>query len=328
MELPAFEYHRPESAAEAAALIAAHRGDVDVIAGGTDLLPNYKNRLNARSHVVSLGGVDGMRELSPTRLGALTRLVEIERSEALAEALPVLVETARAISSPPLREHGTVGGNLLLDTRCYFFNQGPMWRASKGHCLKADGSTCLVVPASNDHCYATYCGELAAALIVLGASVDLLSAAGTRTVPLSELFEDEGIVRFADKRPDELLVAVSIPPDARTLTAGYKKLRIRDSIDFPSLGVAVGYRLDDSGVLDRLHVCTTALRSRPDPLDAALVGFLGRAPSAELAAEIGDVAMKESVAYRNVPLDPKYRRKMVAVFVRRILAQLDGAWAA
>ncbi len=328
MELPAFEYHRPSSASEAAALLAEYGDDADVVAGGTDLLPNYKNRLNNKGHVVSLAGVAGLRECTTSRLGALTRLVEIERSAELAAALPVLVETAAAISSPPLREHGTVGGNLMLDTRCYFFNQAPMWRRSKNFCLKAEGGSCLVVPNSNDHCYATYSGELAAALIVLGASIELQSADGSRTVLLADFFEDEGIVRFKDRRPGELVVGVDLPADATELTAGYAKLRIRDSIDFPSLGVAVGYALDDGGALRRLHVCTTALRSRPDPLDEALAGFLGRTPSADLAAEIGAAATKASVAYRNVPLDPKYRRKMVAVFVRRVLARLDERWTA
>ena len=328
MELPAFEYHRPASAAEAVALLARYGDDIDVVAGGTDLLPNYKNRLNNKGHVVSLGGIRDLRECTPSRLGALTRLVEIERSADLAAALPVLVQTARAISSPPLREHGTVGGNLMLDTRCYYFNQSPMWRASKDFCLKAEGSQCLVVPASNDHCYATYSGELAAALVVLGASLELLSADGPRTVPVADFFEDEGIVRFRDRNAGELVVGVTLPASAQELTAGYDKLRIRDSIDFPSLGVAVGYRLDATGALDRLHVCTTALRSKPDSLDEAVAGFLGRTPSLDLATEIGDACMKASVAYRNVPLDPKYRRKMVAVFVRRVLGRLDDRWTA
>jgi len=326
MELPAFEHHRPATVTDAVDLLARYGDDVDILAGGTDLLPNYKNRLNHKGHVVSLGGLDDLRECTPTKLGALTRLVEIERSEELARALPVIVQTARAISSPPLREHGTVGGNLMLDTRCFFFNQSPMWRESKNSCLKAEGTTCLVIPNSEDHCYATYSGELAAALVVLGASLVLRTAAGTRTVPVADYFVDEGIVRFRDRRPGELLVGVEIPADAQTLTAGYDKLRIRDSIDFPSLGVAIAYRLDGAGVLERLHVCTTALRSKPDRLDEAVAGFLGRTPSADLAAEIGQACMAASVAYRNVPLDPKYRRKMVAVFVRRVLGALDERW--
>ncbi len=326
MELPAFHYHRPTTVDDAADLLARFGDDVDLVAGGTDLLPNYKNRLNPRGHVVSLSHVQGLKELSASRIGAGVRLVDLERSDLVRRALPVVAETAQAISSPPLREHGTVGGNVMLDTRCYFFNQAPMWRESRNFCLKAEGQTCLVVPNSDDHCYATYSGELAAAFLVLDGSAELLSAQGPRSVPLTAFFENEGIRRFADRRPGELLTAISLPDDAPEWTAGYQKLRIRDSIDFPSLGVAVAFRLDGDRVAG-LRIATTALASCPERLDAVCAPFLGRVADAALAAELGEAAMKASVAYRNVPLDPKYRRKMVAVFVRRLLARLDGRFA-
>jgi len=326
MELPAFQYHAPTKTEEVVGLLAQHPGDVDIVAGGTDLLPNYKNRLNNKGHVISLAAVEGLKDLSATRLGALTRLVEIERNEELQRSLPGLVEAAAAISSPPLRNHGTVGGNIMLDTRCYFFNQSPLWRESKHYCLKAEGNNCLVVPSSNDRCYATYSGELAAPLLAYGAQLELMGPEGSRQVDLAEFFEDDGIVRFRDKTESEFLIGVRIPEEAQALKSGYRKLRIRDSIDFPSLGVCVAYRLGDDGNLAELHVATTALRSRPERHDDATDPFLGRTPSADLAAEIGSAVQKAVAAYRNVPLDPKYRRKMCAVFVRRILASLDDAW--
>lgn len=327
MELPAFEYHRPGTAEEAAALLARYGDDADLLAGGTDLLPNYKNRLNPKGHVISLGGVTDLSELSATRIGAQVRLVDLERSEFVRNTFPVIAETARAISSPPLRQHGTVGGNVMLDTRCWFFNQAPMWRESRNFCLKAEGDTCLVVPNSDDHCYATYSGELAAAFLVLGASVELLSASGARTLPLTSFFENEGIRRFADRREGEILTGISLPPDAGEWRAAYQKLRIRDSIDFPSLGVCVAVKLDGDTVAD-LRVATTALASCPERLDEVCAPFLGRTADAELAAELGAACMKASKAYRNVPLEPKYRRKMVAVFVRRLLARIDARFAA
>jgi 4-hydroxybenzoyl-CoA reductase subunit beta len=198
-----------------------------------------------------------------------------------------------------------------------------MWRDSVHFCLKAEGTQCLVVPASTDHCYATYCGELAAAFLVLGAEVELLSPQGTRRLPLREFFVDEGIVRFNERREGELLVAVHIPGDAQELSAGYSKLSIRDAIDFPSLGVAAGVALDSEGRIERLHLATTAMSSRPECLDEVVQPFLGRKPTGGLAEEIGEAARKASVAYRNVPLDPKYRRKMVAVFTRRLLGRLE-----
>ena len=326
MELPAFQYHAPTTPEDVVVLLTEHAGDVDIVAGGTDLLPNYKNRLNPKGHVVSLAAVDGLTARSATRLGALARLTEIERDEELRGQLQGLVEAAESISSPPLRNHGTVGGNIMLDTRCYFFNQSPVWRASKNFCLKAEGSSCLVVPNSSDHCYATYSGELAAPLLVYGAELEMMGPKGLRSVPLADFFVDEGIVRFASKEGGEFLAGVRIPESAQGLTSGYSKLRIRDSIDFPSLGVAVAFRID-GGKVRELHVATTALRSRPEIHDRVTDEFVGQAPSADLAAAIGEAVRKDVVAYRNVPLDPKYRRKMVAVFVRRLLARLDDAWS-
>ncbi len=327
MELPAFEYHRPETPEQVVALLARYGDDADVVAGGTDLLPNYKNRLNAKPHVVSLAAVQGLNACTPTHLGALTRLVEIERSPAIRAALPVLAETAAEISSPPLREHGTVGGNLMLDTRCYYFNQSPMWRESKSYCLKAEGTQCLVVRNSTGACYATYSGELACALTALDAELDLLGPEGARRVPIFGFFHADGIVRFADRRPGEIVVGVRIPESAQALSAGYKKLRIRDSIDFPSLGIAVAVRVADDGTVADLRVVNTAMTGRPESFRSVVSGFVGRAASADLAAEVGAAVQKASLAYRNVPLDPKYRKKMSAVFVRRLLARLDDRFA-
>jgi 4-hydroxybenzoyl-CoA reductase subunit beta len=327
MELPAFQYHAPTKPEEVVSILSQHKGDVDIVAGGTDLLPNYKNRLNNKGHVISLAAVEGLKAMSPTQLGALTRLVEIERSEELKASLPGLVEAAAAISSPPLRNHGTVGGNIMLDTRCYFFNQSPLWRQSKHYCLKAEGDNCLVVPSSNDRCYATYSGELAAPLMAFGASLELLGPKGRRSIAISDFFADDGIVRFTDKAEGEFLVGVSIPEEAQQLRSAYMKLRIRDAIDFPSLGICVAYRLADDGTLADLRVASTAMRSRPERHDDVTAAFLGRRPSADLAAEIGEVIRTAVAAYRNVPLDPKYRRKMAAVFVRRLLVRLDAVWA-
>lgn len=327
MELPPFEYHRPETPEQVVALLAQYGEDADIVAGGTDLLPNYKNRLNPKPHVVSLAAVEGLSTRTPTYLGALVRLVEIERDAEIAAALPILAETAGAISSPPLREHGTVGGNLMLDTRCHYFNQSPLWRESKSYCLKADGTQCLVVPNSTGACYATYSGELAAALTVLDAEIELLGPEGKRSVPIVSFFHADGIVRFADRKAGEIVVGVRIPERSQALQAGYMKLRIRDSIDFPSLGIAVAVRVSDQGVVQDLNIANTAMTGRPESFRAATMHFEGEMASPELAAEIGTTVQKASLAYRNVPLDPKYRKKMSAVFVRRLLARLDARFA-
>jgi 4-hydroxybenzoyl-CoA reductase subunit beta len=304
---------------------------VQILAGGTDLVPNMKHELFTPKLVLSLARIP---ELTGIRvepdgtlvIGAMTRLDEVARDERVRAQAPALAQAAGLVAGPQLRRMGTLGGNVMLDTRCFFFNQSPLWRESRNFCLKAEGGHCLVVPSSNDHCYATYSGEMAAPLLVLGADLLFLGPDGERRAELDGFFVDDGILRFRDRRAAELLVGVEIPADATELLAGYMKLRIRDSIDFPSLGVAVGLAVDPAGRLERLRVATTAVASRPELLDDVTAPFLGRPASAGLAREIAEAAMRASTPYKNVPLEPKYRKKMVAVFVRRLLQRLHASF--
>lgn len=326
MKLPAFVLHRPRTVDDVSALVAEHGNDCDLVAGGTDLLPNYKFRLHPKPHVISLAAVEGLDALGPRRIGAGVTLERIERNDGFTGPLAVLRECARQISSPPLRAMGTLGGNLLLDTRCWFLNQSPLWRESKGSCLKAEGEHCLVIPNSSGACYATYSGEMAAALLVLGAEVELHSVRGARRVPLQDLFGTDGIRRIGDKRPDEWLVAVHLPEREQDVRGAYEKLRQRLSIDFPSLGVAVAVQVED-GMLRSLSLATTALVSRPELRSDVAGPFVGQPVNSDLAARIGVALQRASKAYKNVPLDPAYRKKMVAVLTRRALVRAHAGFS-
>ncbi|MBI3890235.1 MAG: FAD binding domain-containing protein, partial [Candidatus Wallbacteria bacterium] len=157
MLLPRFELHRPATVREAVEIAARFGADCDFVAGGTDLLQNYKNRLNPRPHLVSLAGLGELRELTPVRVGALVTLAELEDSAVARRTMGVVASAASKVASPLVRQTATVGGNLLVETRCFFFNQSPLWRESKGFCMKADGDVCLVVP-QKEKCYATFSG--------------------------------------------------------------------------------------------------------------------------------------------------------------------------
>src|SRR5438552_13500266 len=216
MLMPPFELHEPTSVKEACEL-KARLPESDFVAGGTDLLPNYEWGLSVRKHVISLARVAGLRDITPERVGALATLTHIEQSAALAHALPVLPETARQIATPLLRNAGTLGGNLMLENRCFFFNQTYFWRESKGFCLKADGDACLVVP-QKEKCYATFSADMPAPLIALRAKVHLASANGEREMPLADFYRGDGIERNV-KRPDEMVVGVKIPREAQAFRA-------------------------------------------------------------------------------------------------------------
>jgi 4-hydroxybenzoyl-CoA reductase subunit beta len=320
MILPPFELHRPTTLEELLAVVRelqAKGESFDYMAGGTDVLPNYKNRLNAREHVISLSALEGFDTISPGEIGARALVTSLAEDGQISEHFPGLSQAAQQISSPPLRNMGSVGGNLLLDTRCYYFNQSEFWRASKGYCLKADGDVCLVVP-QKEICYATYSGDLAPVFLVLDATMHLAGPEGERSVPMREFYQFDGITRF-HKKPDELLTKVTIPSEARQLSTGYKKLRVRDTIEYPVMGVAMGLRVEGDTVAD-LRVAVTG--SEAVPLYYGDLDLNGQPAKPELGDEIEERILERLKTYKNVPFPPGYRRSMGGRFAKSLFEEL------
>ncbi len=322
MILPRFQYHQPETLAEAAQLAQSCDGDFDFISGGTDLLPNYKNRLNPRGNVISLSGIKELFEISPERIGAMARLADVVTNESLQHKLPVLPHAAAQIATPLLRESATVGGNILLDTRCYYFNQTWFWRDSKDYCLKADGNVCLVVPQETV-CYATYSGDLAPVLLALGAMFVLIGPEGKREVASEKFFTHDGITRHV-KLPEEILAHVLIPREAQTLAADYQKLRVRDAMDFPVLGVAIALDLNER-TIEQLHIGLTGVATTPLLCEEFTQTVLGDQLTEDLIEGLAEDIMNGVQPYRNVALSPQYRKAMIAVYIKRMLRQFMPA---
>jgi len=319
MLLPPFELHEPTSIKEALALKAAHP-DSDWLAGGTDLLPNYKWGVNTKPHVISLARIAEMHELTATRIGARVTLAQIEKSGLLAEHLPVLPKTARLIATPLLRASGTLGGNLLLENRCFFFNQTYLWRKSKDFCLKADGTQCHVIP-QKEVCYATFSADLPASLIALDATLHLASASqGERAMPLRDFYHGDGIERNV-RADDELVTHVSLPEGAPQWLATYHKLRLRDSFDFPELGVAAAVKMRGDGAVDDLRLVINAVETTPVILDD-LKEHLNEGLTPEAIATVADAATQRVRPVKNTNLPPSYRKQMVGVFTKRALNEL------
>lgn len=318
MLLPPFELHHPTTVKEAVQL-KADLPDADFVAGGTDLLPNYKWGLNVRKNVISLARIPELRELSTHRLGALVTLTQIEKSGLLGEKLPVLPMTAKQVATPLLRNAGTLGGNLMLENRCFFFNQTYFWRESKGFCMKADGDKCLVVP-QKEKCYATFSADMPAALIALGGTLDLASANGERKVPLAAFYEPDGIHRN-QRRPEEMVTGVDLPRDATQWRATYKKLRLRDSFDFPELGVAAAIKWDGERV-GGFRLVANALETTPVILDKLGADIIGRPLGDDAIARIAKDAEAAVRPVKNTYLPPSYRKAMTRVFTERALKEL------
>jgi 4-hydroxybenzoyl-CoA reductase subunit beta len=318
LTLPPFELHEPATLEEALTLLARYHGDVKVLAGGTDLLPNMKHRLFTPGHLVGLRKLPGLAQVveddGALRLGAMLPIAALARHGAVQRHFPSLVLAAKAIAGPQLREQGTLGGNLCLDTRCAYYNQTAFWRKALGYCLKKDGTVCHVVKAGKA-CVAAASNDTAPVLMTLQASVQLAGPGGARELPVTDFFVADGCANTV-LRPGELVTGVRVPLPESGVVAGYQKLRAREAIDFPALSVAVAARLDSSQRLDWVRVVVSALGARPRAVKG-LEAFCGRALDDAALADLGQVAFKQCHPLSNINLDPAWRRDLIPVLVKR-----------
>ncbi|HUI38769.1 MAG TPA: FAD binding domain-containing protein [Thermoplasmata archaeon] len=318
MHLDPFELYRPTTVDEVVRLAGDLGSGYDLLAGGTDLLPNYKMHLNVRPNLISLDGVEELKGHSVGRIGAMARLADLESDGAMGAAYPGLGEAIREVATPLVRAQATVGGNLLVETRCFFFNQSYFWRESLGFCLKADGDRCHVVP-QKERCYATFSGDLAPALAVLDAEVEIAGSEGRRRVPVLDLYDRGGDgIRRHHLRPGELLVAARLPESARGRAASYQKLRVRPSFDFPELGLAASAEVDD-GTVRSLVLAAGGLETCPRRFDEVTARLVGSRLTDEAISRVSQEIMNEVRPVHNTFLMPTYRKRMVGVFVRRAL---------
>ncbi|MFN8178804.1 MAG: FAD binding domain-containing protein [bacterium] len=320
MILAPFDLHRPSTLDEALQLAVELRGSFDWIAGGTDLLQNYKNRLRTKPHVVALDRIDELHGIRADRIGAMERLGDVCTDPVVRERWPGLAEAITHIASPLVRNSATIGGNLLVETRCFYFNQTPFWRTTKGSCMKAESDVCLVVP-QKEVCYAAYSGDLAPIFGVLACSVELAGPEGRREVPVAEFYAGDGIRKNVLKS-GEIILGIRLPEESATLRAGYRKLRARDTLDYPEMGTAAAIRLSAGDRVDVLRAATTAVDTVPHFADFGSV-HCGK-PIREVIELVADEMMERAQPKKNTSMPVGYRKKMVRVFLERLLDDLVG----
>ena len=336
LRLHEYAYHRPSTLDQAAAFLREHP-DALPIAGGTDLMPNMKHRLFTPRHLVALKGIaelhgvwladaegrpvdEGSPAAAQLVIGACTTLTEVARNPLVRRILPSLAEAAGQVAGPQIRNQGTIGGNLCLDTRCTYYNQSFFWRQALGFCLKKDGDVCHVT-RTGKKCVAAHSADTPPVFITLGAVVDLVSADGPRTVGVDEFFVANGEWNTV-RRAGELVARVRVPLPGPGVRLGYTKVRQRSSIDFPLLSIAAAAEMDGAAVR-RLSLVVSALGARP----RVVTGLEKVAPGRRLADVVepaAQLAFKQCHPLENIIVDPDWRRAMVPVYVRRTLrAMLD-----
>ena len=324
LRLPPFRYVAPSSAREAARLLADHGPEAMPVAGGTDLFPNMKRRQFTPKLLVGLRqieGASGIHANGELTLGALATLTRVEQDPAIVARWPALARAAGLVSSPLLRNAGTIGGNLCVDTRCTYYNQTEFWRAAIGYCMKKDGDICLVAPGSSV-CWALSSSDTAPVLISLDAEATLVGREGERRLPVRELFGRDGIAYLA-KRPEEILTTIHVP-DRAGWRATYRKLRRRGSIDFPILGVAAAVRVGGDGVVTDARIVLGAVHTHPVVAADAELALVGRRLDAESVEMAAGIAYPLARPLDNADLAYAWRKRMVRIEVARALRELAG----
>ena len=296
-----------------------------LIAGGTDLVPNLKRRQFDCTTLVSLSGLEGMAAIegdgrSGMRVGAGATLDQVASHPGLQREYRALAQACGLVSTPQIRYMGTMGGNLMVDPRCNYYNQTYSWRKAVGFCLKKDGDICLVA-RSSPRCWAVSSSDSAPAAIALDAEVSLHGVDGERRLRAAELYSDDGIA-YTTKRPEEVISAVHLKP-ARRLTSSYWKLRRRGSFDFPIMGAAVALWWDD-GVVRNARGALSAAGSHPVEITPFLKPLVGQRPSGDLIAEVADVADKPARPLDNADLSHYWRKRMAKVYIERALREACG----
>jgi 4-hydroxybenzoyl-CoA reductase subunit beta len=327
MRLPPFEFHAPGSAAEAVAAKASAPPGAMYVAGGTDLYPNMKRRHQEPETLISLHRAGDLRGIEKgahggLSIGATTSLTEVRVHRGVRASYPALAEACRLISTPILQNMGTLGGNLLLDTRCNYYDQNYDWRKSIEFCMKKDGEICWVAPSS-PRCWAVQSADSVPLLVAMGAEVDLLGPGGERRVPVAALYRDDGILYLAKQR-DELLTRVHLPaPNGWRAT--YRKVRRRGAFDFPVLGVGAWARFAPDGAVADARVVLGGVGSAPEVVAGAAQALIGgRLDDASIQAA-AQAAWKAGRPLDNTDFTISWRKEMIRPTVARALGDLRDA---
>jgi 4-hydroxybenzoyl-CoA reductase subunit beta len=326
LRLPPIELLSPSTIEEAAQAIA--QGNVRLVAGGTDLWPNMKRRHQKAETVISLMSIPGLDSIDSSgkdiHIGGTATLSNIVRDEGIRERLPAFAKAVASISSPPLRNMGTIGGNLCVDTRCTYYNQTEEWRRSIDYCLKEEGTICWVATKS-PRCWAHTASDSAPILCALDAKAKLVSASGEREISLTGMYVDDGI-DYLSKQPDEILTEVIVPgsSDSSHCRSAFWKLRRRGSIDFSTMSVAAVVWMDDNDVVTRASMYLGAVGSAPMPVTEIASVLAGNKISEEAIDEIAHAAHKIAQPMDNTDFAASWRGKMTEQYVTAVLREIAG----
>jgi len=331
MRLPKFEYRTPLTIAEAVKIIGDTGPEAQFVAGGTDLYPNMKRRQQTPRTVISVMRLSELNQVTGNGsqglvIGASVTLRDICDNEIIKRDYPVIASAARTISTPILRNMGTIGGNLLLDTRCNYYDQNYEWRKGINFCLKKDGDVCWVAPGSSK-CWAVQSSDLVPVMVAIGARFRLVSTLGERLIDAAGFYNDDGI-DYLKKRADELLVDIHLPP-TNGWRASYQKLRRRGAFDFPVLGVAAWVRYGKTGSqtatnVEDARIVLGAIAPSPIQVSEAAQELIGKPFNEDRIQAAAEACYNKARPLDNTDFVMNWRKQMTRQYTLRALRDLQG----
>jgi 4-hydroxybenzoyl-CoA reductase subunit beta len=329
MRLPDFEYLEPETLEDVLALLENLQGEARVLAGGTDLLPLMKYGLEVPSTLISLKNVTPLKGISfrdkEVFIGPMTTLAELQGSPIIRDYFPALHQAVEAVAAPPLRYTGTIGGNLVQNTRCLYYNQSKAWRREKSPCFKAGGNCCHAVPKGKK-CFSVYCGDLAPAVIALGGHLSIEGKNRVNVIPLPDLFSGNGLAPF-NLTGDSLITGIIIPLPGKNSGSSYEKFRLRGAVDYPLVSAAASITLQKGWKIKKATLILGAVG--PKPLIVNTDPFPPDLKADGLNREAMDTLLgKKAPMVDNLAMPGAYRKKMLPIValkaIQRALEAISG----
>ncbi len=328
MPLPKFDYFTPRTLEEACSLLSQHRGQARVIAGGTDLLVRMKQRVARPRYLVDIKSIPNLGYIEADdkrglRIGAATTLHRLETSRLIRERFPTLAAAAGSVASTQIRHMGTIGGNISLETRCWYYNQSHRWRLSRPPCFKTGGERCYVVKGG-DRCYSLFSADTVVPLVALGAKIRTASSGGERVLALEELYTGTG-EPATRLQPDEIIAEVQIPSQPPHSGGAYLKHSLRGAIDFALVSAASVITVSpNNGACSEARIVLGAIASAPIRALKAEESLQGREISNDAIQQAAELATKEAgpIVYIAAPVD--YKRRLLTVVVKQVIKKALG----
>jgi len=319
-----FSYYEPEKSKAALALLAKHKGRAKILAGGTDLVPQMKRSLVCPEVVISLSRISGLRQMKESskgiKIGALVPLGVLGRSAAVASRYPGLQEAIRHLAVPAIRNAGTIGGNVCLDTKCIYRDQVQTWERALAPCFKMGGKRCYVVPGGKT-CHASFAADTVPVLITLRAQAKVLSLRGAKTLALEALYTGNGI-RPLTLSAEEMVGEIFLPRPEKGTGSAYLRYSMRQAIDFPLASAAVCL-VEKKGICAEARVVLGAVAPRPLRLAQVETVLKGQKITEELLKKCSRQAPEEALRISRSGRIDSFTKTMITHLVYQAL---NRAW--